>query len=183
MNKYINKLFAQKWEYNYYKSLVVRLTHCERHGYPLPCIKYCFHGPDKKILIDAGREKACLIFKGEHGIQKVANLCKFGKYYSWPAQDWLNWSDHCHLLFSHENMLWRNHCKSVLWLNASAKMWITFNAQNTSKSWWKSNSFFFHPEKVFLPVHLGKCLWLYNFRSLDFKLMSLLQLSITCTFL
>ena len=55
----------------YYKSLVVGLAHCEWHGYSLPCIKYCFHGPDQKILTDAGRGKACLIFKGEHGVQKV----------------------------------------------------------------------------------------------------------------
>jgi len=28
-------------------------------------------GPDQKILTDASRGKACLIFKGEHGVQKV----------------------------------------------------------------------------------------------------------------
>jgi len=44
-NKYGNTHFAQKWEYNYYKSLV-GLTHCERYGYSLACIKYCFHGSD-----------------------------------------------------------------------------------------------------------------------------------------
>jgi len=55
-------------------SLVLGLAHCERHGYSLPCIEYCFHGPDQKILTDAGRGKSCLIFKGEHGVQKFANL-------------------------------------------------------------------------------------------------------------
>jgi len=43
-----------------------------RHGHSLPCIKYCFHGPDQKILTDAGRGKACLIVKGEHGVHKVS---------------------------------------------------------------------------------------------------------------
>ena len=47
------------------------LTHCERHGYSLACMKYCFHAPDQKILIDAGTGKACLIFKGEHGVQSL----------------------------------------------------------------------------------------------------------------
>jgi len=31
--------------------------------------KYCFHGPDQKILTDASRGKACLNFKGEHGVK------------------------------------------------------------------------------------------------------------------
>jgi len=123
--------------------------------YSLPCIMYCFHGPDQKILTYAGRGKACLIFKGEHGVQKFANLCKFRKYYRWPIQDCLNWSDHCKPLFLHESMLWINHCKSTLRQNVCAKMWITFNAQNTSKSGWKS-SIFFYPESFFLPLHLGK---------------------------
>ena len=57
-------------QHNSCKSLVVELAHCERHGYSLPCSKYCFHGPDQKILTDAGRGKA-LIFKGEHGVPKV----------------------------------------------------------------------------------------------------------------
>jgi len=43
-----------------------------RHGHSLLCIKYCFHGPDQKILTDAGRGKACLIVKGEHGVHKVS---------------------------------------------------------------------------------------------------------------
>ena len=81
--------------------------------------------------------------------KKFANLCKFGKYYPWPAQDCLNWSDRCNLLFLHESMLWINHCKSTLWLNVCAKMWITFNVQNTRKSGWKGSRFF-------LPLRLGK---------------------------
>jgi len=34
-------------------------------------MKHCFHGPDQPILTDAGRGKAYLIFKQEHGVQKV----------------------------------------------------------------------------------------------------------------
>ena len=89
--------------------------------------------------------------------KKFANLYKFGKHYRWPTQDCLSWSDHCNLLFLHESMLWIDHCKSTLsWLNVRAKMWITFNVQNTSKSGWTSSSFFY-PEKVFFyPFRLGK---------------------------
>ena len=87
---------------------------------------------------------------------KLASLCKFREYYRWPAQDCLNWSDHCNLLFLHESMLWLNHCKSTLWLNVCANMWIIFNLQNTSKSGWKSSSFFY-PEKVFfLLLRMGE---------------------------
>jgi len=99
---------------------------------------------------------------------KLASLCKFREYYRWPAQDCLNWSDHCNLLFLHESMLWLNHCKSTLWLNVCANMWIIFNLQNTSKSGWKSSSFFY-PEKVlFLLLRLGEkklLLFYYNFSS------------------
>jgi len=63
--------FLHKSEHNFYKSLVMGLAHCERPGYSLPCIKYCFHGPDQKILTVAGSGKACLIFKREHGFQKI----------------------------------------------------------------------------------------------------------------
>jgi len=42
------------------------------HSCSLLCIyKYCFYGPDQPKLTDAGRGKACLIFKQEHGAQKV----------------------------------------------------------------------------------------------------------------
>ena len=102
--------------------------------------------------------------------KKFANLCKFGKYCRWPAQDCLNWSAHCNLLFLHESMLWINQCKSTLWLNVCAKVWITFNVQNTSKSGWKSTSFFI--QKVFLPLRLGKTIlvfFYYNFSLIKYN--------------
>jgi len=51
-------------------------------------------------------------------------------------------------------MLQINHSKSTLWLDALAKMWITFNVQNTVNYGWNSCSFFL-PRKVF-PHRLGK---------------------------
>ena len=83
-----------------------------------------------------------------------ANFHKFGKYYRWPAQDCLNWSDHCNLLFLHESMLQINHWTSTWWLNVCAKMRITSHVQNTGESGWKSSSFFLPRKSFFLPKEL-----------------------------
>jgi len=131
----------------------VGLVHRERHGYSLLCIKYCVYGPDQPMLADEDRGNACLICKREHGVQKFANLCKFGKEYWW-TQDCLNWSDHCSLLFLHESMLQINHWKSTLWLNTCATMWITVNVQNAVNYGWKSCCFF--TAKKFFPLCQGK---------------------------
>jgi len=59
-----------------YKSLV-RLAHCERHGYSL-CISVDFMVQTSQILTDAGRGKACSIFKREH-LLKSLPTSKIGK--------------------------------------------------------------------------------------------------------
>ena len=77
-NKYMELNFLHKidsttntshlWDWPTVKEMDIRLL----------CIRYCFHGPDQPMLTDAGREKACLIFKQEHGVQ---NVCQ-------PLQGW-----------------------------------------------------------------------------------------------